>query len=104
MYAHGLRWHWAKRAHAGQLDGWSRETFATEWEAYLVAAVIARCEGKRLVASPEMRSRLIAHWRTAGQTKYTAGCPMDLCANTYERQGWWAAYQAAVAAAEVVAA
>lgn len=87
----GRCWHWAKVGHSTFICGISSEAFLSEWEAYLAAAGIARCNGYKLVAPDEIKARLITYWRAVGREKWAAGHGVDLCANQFERQGWTAA-------------
>lgn len=87
-YAHELRWHWVRHTHDGACDRWSRETFATEFEAVLAAADIARCSRMRLVAPERLRSSLVAHWSQLGRNAFEGGLTLERCTNQYERRGW----------------
>lgn len=93
MYSHGLRWHWVHHTHAGACDGWSRETFASEFDAALAAAQIAHCKEARLAVAPDVRERLIAHWNQLGRDAFASGLTLDRCSNAYQRRGWLEAEQ-----------
>ena len=81
------RYHWVHRRHAGS-EGYSDESFASEFGALLAAVDIARCAGARIHATDTQRLALINYWQARGEQLFILGYGRDLCANQYERQGY----------------
>lgn len=94
------RYHWQRETGASIYR--SRESFASELEAYTAAARIAACYqslgGSRLLMPYHIHRTLVADWRAQGRRLYEYGFEPDMCWNDYQKAGYAEAEDAASSA------
>lgn len=87
VYAHGTRYAWLHKRHAG-CTVYGSQDFTTAWEAWLAAATVALCNQCRLVAPQHVQDQLTSYWLLKGRHYFNDGLTRDVCANQFERGGW----------------
>lgn len=86
------RWQWVHKRPGTGMSGYSNETFESDFDAVAAALDIARFKGLVVRVPQDVLDRYVTMHRTMGINMYRNDVDFSSCTNTWQRQGWEAAY------------